>query len=97
MRPARLVSSPSRLVAVLALAAALGCALPRRTASARKPSLETLPDGTQIVCQMEKPTGSHIPEQVCRKVVPAGLDISRTQTQIQLATPKSATPREGGP
>ncbi len=93
MRLAHLRSSLSRLVAV----AALGCASQRTAATAKKPSVETLPDGTQVVCQMERPTGSHIAEQVCRKVVPAGLDIARQQTQIQLAIPKSGEPPKGGP
>ncbi len=28
----------------------------------------TMPDGTRVVCRMEKPTGSNLRERVCRKV-----------------------------
>ncbi len=91
MDPSPLRVSRTSSVAVVALAVLIGCASPQRSATARKSSVETLPDGTQLVCQMEKPTGSHIPEQVCRRVVPGGAD--RTRIQNQFATPKSAGDR----
>ncbi len=93
MTPPSAPVAPARALAVLALAVALGCAAQsRETASARNASVEKLPSGTQVVCEMERPTGSHIAEQVCRKVVPAALDIARMQTQNQLDVPKNPAP-----
>lgn len=74
--------------------AALGCAgAPTRT-SRWRPSVETLPDGTQVICQLERPTGSHIPEPVCRRV--DAVMRQREQTQVELLRPVPAHSEHSG-
>jgi hypothetical protein len=77
---------PRRLLpAVIAVAAvALGCTAPRR--ASRGPDVQHLADGSRIVCQLEAPTGSHVVEEVCRRVVPASF--VRTELQEELLKPK---------
>jgi hypothetical protein len=47
--------------------------------------------GEKVVCRKERPTGSNIPEMVCRSQ--AQIDAERLQTQDQLRT----MPRPAGP
>ncbi len=73
-----------RALAALVLAAALGCTASQR--AARGPSVQVLADGSQIVCDMERPTGTNIAQEVCRRYVPATL--ARTKLQQELLEPK---------
>jgi hypothetical protein len=83
---AHLAPVSPRSVALLVLAVALGCTAAHR--SARAP-IEVLPDGSQIVCQMERPTGTNIAQEVCRRSYPASL--ARTRLQNELIEPKAQT------
>lgn len=84
------------LLGVATIAAlALACAprASKKTQQAWRPSgkVETLADGTKVICEMEKPTGSHIAEPVCRRVD----DVERTaeRTRNDLVTKKSERQR----
>ncbi len=72
--------------AMLYLAAALGCATSTTTARRSPRTVETLPDGSQVVCEQERPTGSHIFDTVCRTYSPA--EVQRMKNQISV--PRSA-------
>lgn len=77
--------------ACLALAAALACAsgaprAPRRPAV----TVETLADGTKVICEVERPTGSHIPERVCRRATDA--DEQRERARATMVRPASNQP-----
>ncbi len=83
----RLANPLIRSAAAVALVAAIGCATTGTKAPARKQrTVETLPDGSQVVCELERPTGSHIPETVCHTYSP--LEVERMKSR--LAVPPSA-------
>ncbi len=71
-------SSP-HVVGLLVLAVALGCTAAH---SARAPTIAALPDGSQLVCEMERPTGSNIAREVCRRSDPASLARIKLQREL---------------
>ncbi len=73
--------------AALVLVVAIGCATGARSTPPRKQrTVETLPDGSQVVCELERPTGSHIAESVCHTY--SADDVQRMKNQM--VTPRSA-------
>ncbi len=82
---ARVVVTASFVLAIM-----LGCGAPRTTSSWRPSGqIETLPDGTKVICQMERATGTNIAEPVCRRL--DEIEKARAEAQIELLRPR-ATP-----
>ncbi len=81
-------------LAGVVLVTALGCAGAQARPSRWRPSVETLPDGTQVICQLERPTGSHIAEPVCRRV--DAVTRQREQTQVELLRPAPTHSEDSG-
>ena len=85
--------SMKRAVILLLATAATACAA---VAAANRPSGPDefrMADGTLVVCRMERPTGSNIPERVCNKV--EGTSATQKQANAEILQRPAVQPLKG--
>lgn len=93
---------PARLVAAVVLTLSLACAsTPRPPAAKAGPAVASAtpqqaqqgPKREKVVCEWERPTGSNIPERVCR--TQTTIDETRLRTQDEMRAASHQTPPRG--
>ena len=86
-------SSKRALLLLVAAVATSGCAALQAANRPAGPDQFKMADGTLVVCRMERPTGSNIPERVCEKV--EGTSAAQKQANAEFLQKPAVQPLKG--